>query len=871
MTTIRKLASSGAALAVLSVLILTGCPDTGGDDAVCGNDVVEQGESCDDGNTFDGDGCSATCSFEGFCGNSILEPGEECDDGNYNPGDGCDADCSVEEGCGNGILEVGEGCDDDNLISGDGCSGTCVDEEAGAVCGNGVWEPMEGCDDGNTEDGDGCSATCAREDGCGDGEVVFPEQCDDGNNVSGDGCMYDCRLEFVVDDGTCDEANNETCEYSPADCCPDCGNGVLDPGEGCDDGNNVSLDGCSQGCTDEVPGAECGNAIVEPTETCDDGNTEPADGCDGSCQAEFTPNDGTCDTANHETCDNSPADCCPNCNGGTMDPGEQCDGSDFGGIVCEDFCYEGGTLSCTIGCQIDTSTCTGTLPTCGDNTAGCDEECDGTDLRSQTCESLGFESGTPACGSGCTFDTSGCVNRLWYLNEGFESGLPTNWSTHGMWEVGTPSSVGPAAAHDGANCAGTVIDNVYLNDGTYAFDWLETPLVDLTGATVPVLLFYAWLNSESQIDGGNVRISSDGGASFVTIPTTNVQPAYDHDSVGGEGAWTGAFANAGWRPVVVNLAPWAGQQVLLRFAFHSDSATNDAGWYVDDVFIAEAPDIPVQITNNDPLPTAVTGYPYDQQMSVLGGSGGYAWSIEGGTNHSWLGIDPSTGLLTGTPLATHVGAVSVIIRVEDTANASNFDEQTFHLDVLNAIWFEDFEGTAAPTGWTGVGGTLPTFEWGSPSAVGPATCNGGSGCIGTALAGTFDPLMSFCMAAGTCVAVTPDIDLAGTTAPVLTFWQWVEFGSPTDGGALRVTDTIAAQTYDVVPVPAYNGTAGGMMGMGGEPAYSGDMSGSGWQLVTVDLSAYAGTTITITFDILSDITASLPGPGWYLDDMMIAD
>lgn len=29
--------------------------------AVCGNSIVETGETCDDGNTVDGDGCSSTC------------------------------------------------------------------------------------------------------------------------------------------------------------------------------------------------------------------------------------------------------------------------------------------------------------------------------------------------------------------------------------------------------------------------------------------------------------------------------------------------------------------------------------------------------------------------------------------------------------------------------------------------------------------------------------------------------------------------------------------------------------------------------------------------------------------------------------------
>lgn len=46
-----------------------GCPVTGGgggggNTAVCGNNAVEAGEQCDDGNTTAGDGCSATCQSE---------------------------------------------------------------------------------------------------------------------------------------------------------------------------------------------------------------------------------------------------------------------------------------------------------------------------------------------------------------------------------------------------------------------------------------------------------------------------------------------------------------------------------------------------------------------------------------------------------------------------------------------------------------------------------------------------------------------------------------------------------------------------------------------------------------------------------------
>jgi cysteine-rich repeat protein len=63
--------------------------------AICGNDLVEQGEDCDDGNRVDGDGCDSNCTVT-TCGNSVVTAGEECDDGNDVPGDGCDATCRRE-------------------------------------------------------------------------------------------------------------------------------------------------------------------------------------------------------------------------------------------------------------------------------------------------------------------------------------------------------------------------------------------------------------------------------------------------------------------------------------------------------------------------------------------------------------------------------------------------------------------------------------------------------------------------------------------------------------------------------------------------------------------------------------------------------
>jgi cysteine-rich repeat protein len=65
-----------------------------------------------------------------------------------------------------------------------------------------------------------------------------------------------------------------------------CGNGVLDPGEACDDGNATSGDGCRADCRKlEV----CGDGILDEGEGCDDGNDNPADGCDACTPTTWRP------------------------------------------------------------------------------------------------------------------------------------------------------------------------------------------------------------------------------------------------------------------------------------------------------------------------------------------------------------------------------------------------------------------------------------------------------------------------------------------------------------------------------------------------------------------------------------------------------
>ena len=112
----------------------TGSDDTTGPTlAVCGNNVKEPGEGCDDGTTMQTATCEADCYKIPECGDNILNmlAGEGCDDGTKMQNGICEANCLKTPECGDNILNshVGEMCDDGNKVDGDGCSKTCLIEQ----------------------------------------------------------------------------------------------------------------------------------------------------------------------------------------------------------------------------------------------------------------------------------------------------------------------------------------------------------------------------------------------------------------------------------------------------------------------------------------------------------------------------------------------------------------------------------------------------------------------------------------------------------------------------------------------------------------------------------------------------------------------
>ncbi|HWN68301.1 MAG TPA: DUF4215 domain-containing protein, partial [Haliangium sp.] len=199
--------------------------------------------------------------------------------------------------CGDGVLDAGEGCDFPDGGADDFCTDDCF------------IRSVENCPEGQT---------CPAPD-CTPGEPSCPVCGDTPPGNTGD---ESCESGFCNPDGNV---------------CQNCGDGNVDAGEDCDDGNLSDEDGCNSQCE-----TECGNGTIEPSEGCDDGNAMDGDGCNAMCLIESIEVIGDCaigECPPVSCAEGSPS--CPACN--TTGPGAVGDDSCASGFCNADgYCQECG-------------------------------------------------------------------------------------------------------------------------------------------------------------------------------------------------------------------------------------------------------------------------------------------------------------------------------------------------------------------------------------------------------------------------------------------------------------------------------------------------------------------------------------------------
>ncbi len=214
---------------------------------------------------------------------------------------------------------------------------------------------------------------------CGNGIVEPGEQCDDGNQSNTDACLNTCKLPVCgnqVLEGTeqCDNGpqNSNTSSCTLGCRLAACVDGFKQGAEECDDGDQLNTNSCTNICKN----AACVDGFKQGTEECDDGNQVNTDSCTSLCKL---------------------AKCVDGFKQGTeeCDDGDQ-DNTNFCTNSCKNArCGDGfkqGAEACDDGNTVDTDDCRNTciLPRCGDSIVQGTEQCDDgntvqTDLCMNTC------------------------------------------------------------------------------------------------------------------------------------------------------------------------------------------------------------------------------------------------------------------------------------------------------------------------------------------------------------------------------------------------------------------------------------------------------------------------------------------------------
>jgi immune inhibitor A len=152
-----------------------------------------------------------------------------------------------------------------------------------------------------------------------------------------------------------------------------------------------------------------------------------------------------------------------------------------------------------------------------------------------------------------------------------------------------PPAGGSVFTFDGSDQVGVGIEP---QDGPFwwsntgdSIDSRLTREFDLTGVSSATLRFRTWFHIELGWDYAYVAVSTDGGTTWQALPgrhtsefdpvTLAYGPGYTGDS-GGE-----------WLQEEIDLTPYAGGKVLIRFEHVTDDGTHTQGFAVDDITIPE--------------------------------------------------------------------------------------------------------------------------------------------------------------------------------------------------------------------------------------------------------------------------------------------
>ncbi|MBI2912004.1 MAG: immune inhibitor A, partial [Chloroflexi bacterium] len=121
-----------------------------------------------------------------------------------------------------------------------------------------------------------------------------------------------------------------------------------------------------------------------------------------------------------------------------------------------------------------------------------------------------------------------------------------------------------------------------------AIDSTLTREFDLTGVTEATLTFWTWYDIEQGYDWAYVEVSTDGGRTWDVLAGGH---ATTEDPIGNSygPAYTGSSGapQRGWVQEAIDLSPFTGQRIQVRFEYVTDEAVNLRGLFLDDIALPQ--------------------------------------------------------------------------------------------------------------------------------------------------------------------------------------------------------------------------------------------------------------------------------------------
>ena len=118
-----------------------------------------------------------------------------------------------------------------------------------------------------------------------------------------------------------------------------------------------------------------------------------------------------------------------------------------------------------------------------------------------------------------------------------------------------------------------------------------TRAFDLTGLSQATLKAWLWYDIEEDWDYAYIEVSTNGGQTWDILTGQHTTDSNPNGNSFGQ-AYTGKSRGAAdevadWVEEEMDLTPYVGQEILLRFEYVTDGAVNQAGFCVDDIAIPE--------------------------------------------------------------------------------------------------------------------------------------------------------------------------------------------------------------------------------------------------------------------------------------------